>query len=526
MRLISSLFLALPATLLYARIALAQTGALPANFLWSHAAPAQTFGATPFKDRRIVDALRAGEVHVPFQSDYLLKAPPAAMVTLGGEASQTYLALDCLRWVPTPRDEAQDAFVLYPDLAERTLNGTFGRPREGKFASPFNPVVRAELVRLVGEMADKFPRVNGLVLRCELPWGAPLLGYSEAARSDTMTALGFDPANVILGSDAPEQHNNAESWIAWRRLRVTQLVDEMASAWKKKRPNGKVAVVGYAGWDALKNGKRNTLLSDWPAWVQSSSVDEVMLEDVWRAADTPTLLQAITTAQQEGKKASLVVSADQIDGEAVAAVTARTLATLPALGIVLESENNLDAKQLQDWNNALTAARANPAPKPIIAIPDAGAVPLQVGDSAPDFSTADDNGRAWNLAQWRGQRNVLLTFFPKCFTGQCEQHLESLRAVRDELAAANVEVVAVSTDDAATQVRFSDVLGLDFTLLPDTNRKISQLYKAINGDQERATRQSVLIDREGKIRWIDKNVNVTRHGEDVLAQVQSLKLSP
>ena len=524
MRFASPLLFVLSASLLSTNVAFPQAVESFTNPTWSHAASMPTSGLTPIKNRRILDALRAGKVRVPFQSDYLLKTPSAEMVNLADDTSPTYLALDCLRWVPASRSEAQDAFVLYPDLAERTLNGTFGRPREGKFASPFNPVVHTELVRLVGEVAAKFPSVNGLVLRCELPWGAPLLGYSEAARTQQMAALGFDPANIILGSDAPEQQNNATSWIAWRRLQVTQLVDEMASAWKKKRPNGKVAVVGYAGWDALKNGKRNTMLSDWPAWIQSSSVDEVMLEDVWRAADTPTLLQAITTVQQQGKTASLVVSADQIDGNAVATATARTLATLPALGVVLESENNLDARTLENWNSTLAAARANPAPEPVIAIPDAATTPLQVGDTAPVFSTADDNGRSWNLTQWRSQRNVLLTFFPKCFTGQCEQHLESLRAVRDELADANVEVVAVSTDDAETQQRFSNVLGLDFTMLPDTDRKISKLYDAIIGEQERATRQSILIDREGKIRWMDKNVNVTRHGEDVLQKVKELKL--
>lgn len=518
----TSFHLVLAAPLLWPSLASAQPATAPLDAIWAHQ---NSGGAVASKDRRIMDVLRAGEVSVPFQSPYLSKAAPAAMITLNGDVSQTYLALDCLRWVPTPRPEAQDAFVLYPDLVERTLDGNYGRPREGKFASPFNPEVRAELVRLVGEMAAKYPRVQGLVLRCELPWGAPLLGYSEAARADSMNALGFDPANIILGSDAPDQHNNATAWNAWRRLRVTQLVDEMARAWKKNRPDARVAVVGYAGWDALKNGKRNTMLSDWPAWVQSPAVDEVMLEDVWRAADTPTLLAAITKVQIEGKKASLVVSADQIDGTAVAAATARALATLPALGLVLESDANLDAQKIEGWKQILAAARANTAPQPIVAVPDAATSPLAVGNKAPEFSTADDNGRPWNLAQWRGQRNVLLTFFPKCFTGQCEQHLESLRAVRAQLAAADVEVVAVSTDDAATQQEFSNVLGLDFTMLPDTDRRISRLYGAITGDQERATRQSILIDRDGAIRWIDTNVNVTRHGEDVLQQVETLKLA-
>lgn len=42
---------------------------------------------------------------------------------------------------------------------------------------------------------------------------------------------------------------------------------------------------------------------------------------------------------------------------------------------------------------------------------------LEIGKPAPDFSIADMNGTVRRLADLRGQRNLLLTFFPKCFTG-------------------------------------------------------------------------------------------------------------
>ena len=526
MRYIPISLFALSPILLVANIASAQPEVAPVNSIWSHVTPAQAAGVTLPKGRRIVDALRVGEVRAPLTSSYLLKVQPAAIVSLPGDSSQNYLALDCLRWVPTPRDEAKDVFVLYPELAERTYGGTFGRPREGKFASPFNPVVRTELVRLVSEMADKYPNVGGLVLRCELPWGAPLLGYSEAARADAINGFGVDPANIMLGGSTSPHKDDAETWIAWRLYRVNELVEELARQWKKRRPQSRVVVVGYAGWMALKNGKRNTMLSNWPVWAKSPNIDEVILEDKWRAADAKTTMLAISEAQRQGKTVSLMVSSDQMSDSAVAAATARALADYPKLGIVLESENSLTSAQLNRWNELIEAARSQtPIVSPVRSVPEAPATPLKIGAVAPNFAILDANGQSWNLAQWRGERNVLLTFFPKCFTGQCEQHLESLRAVRDELADASVEVVAVSTDDAATQQRFSNVLGLDFTLLPDTDRQISKLYDAIVGEQTLASRQSVLIDKAGVIRWIDKNVNVTRHGEDVLQQAKLLNLS-
>lgn len=42
---------------------------------------------------------------------------------------------------------------------------------------------------------------------------------------------------------------------------------------------------------------------------------------------------------------------------------------------------------------------------------------IAVGERAPDFAIADMNGHVRRLADLRGQKNLLLSFFPKCFTG-------------------------------------------------------------------------------------------------------------
>ena len=41
---------------------------------------------------------------------------------------------------------------------------------------------------------------------------------------------------------------------------------------------------------------------------------------------------------------------------------------------------------------------------------------LHVGDRAPDFSLSGSDGLTYTLEQFRGEKAVLLAFFPKAFT--------------------------------------------------------------------------------------------------------------
>lgn len=147
---------------------------------------------------------------------------------------------------------------------------------------------------------------------------------------------------------------------------------------------------------------------------------------------------------------------------------------------------------------------------------------LAVGKAAPDFSFRDSKGNWRRVSALRGRKNLLLTFFPKCFTGKCRSQLSSLRDRFPGLLASNTEVWAVSVDEAdgeTGQNAFARELNLPFPLLPDVNRNICLLYGAANASNELAQRQSVLIDKDGIVRWFTRNVSVMTHGEDVLAKV-------
>ena len=152
---------------------------------------------------------------------------------------------------------------------------------------------------------------------------------------------------------------------------------------------------------------------------------------------------------------------------------------------------------------------------------------VPVGQTALDFTAVDINGKTWKLSELRGKKNLLLTFFPKCFTGGCANHLSSLRDVYAQLQAADVEVLAVSIDPAKGekgQQEFARQWKLPFPLVPDTQRTLSMLYGAAQNKEQLAARMSVLIDKQGVVRWTETNVNVQRHGADVLTKIRELGL--
>ena len=45
------------------------------------------------------------------------------------------------------------------------------------------------------------------------------------------------------------------------------------------------------------------------------------------------------------------------------------------------------------------------------------AVEPKVGDQAPDFKLIGSDGKSYTLKQFKGKKPVILSFFPKAFTG-------------------------------------------------------------------------------------------------------------
>lgn len=134
-------------------------------------------------------------------------------------------------------------------------------------------------------------------------------------------------------------------------------------------------------------------------------------------------------------------------------------------------------------------------------------MPIEVGALAPDFTLRDQNNEQVTLSSFRGQKAVLLVFYPLAFTGICTGEL---CVVRDDLVTFqndNVQIITVSVDSPYSHKIFSEREGYEFPLLSDfwPHGAVAQAYGVFNEQVGYANRGTFLIDRDGVVRFAEMN---------------------
>ncbi|BBC96247.1 MULTISPECIES: peroxiredoxin [Actinomycetes] len=128
---------------------------------------------------------------------------------------------------------------------------------------------------------------------------------------------------------------------------------------------------------------------------------------------------------------------------------------------------------------------------------------IQVGDKAPDFELKDNHGRTVRLADFRGEKNVVLLFYPFAFTGVCTGELCELRDNLPKFADRDTQLLAVSNDSIHSLRVFAEQEGLEYPLLSDfwPHGNVSRDYGVFDEDKGCAVRGTFIIDKDGVVRW-------------------------
>jgi peroxiredoxin len=147
---------------------------------------------------------------------------------------------------------------------------------------------------------------------------------------------------------------------------------------------------------------------------------------------------------------------------------------------------------------------------------------IEVGTKAPDFELKDNHGRTVKLSDFRGEKNVVLLFYPFAFTGVCTGELCALRDELPTFENDDTQLIAVSNDSIHTLRVFAEQEGLDYPLLSDfwPHGEVSRAYEVFAEDKGCAVRGTFVIDKEGVVRWTV--VNALPDARDLGAYVSAL----
>ena len=105
---------------------------------------------------------------------------------------------------------------------------------------------------------------------------------------------------------------------------------------------------------------------------------------------------------------------------------------------------------------------------------------IRVGEPAPDFALRGTQGdEPVRLSSFKGQRSVVLLFFPLAWTSVCTKEMCSIRDSYAEYGKLNAQVLGISVDSAPALKAWSKEEGFPFPLLSDFNKDVSASYGAL-----------------------------------------------
>lgn len=147
---------------------------------------------------------------------------------------------------------------------------------------------------------------------------------------------------------------------------------------------------------------------------------------------------------------------------------------------------------------------------------------IEVGTEAPDFELRNQHGETVRLSDLRGEKNVVLLFYPFAFSGVCTGELCALRDELPKFVNDDVQLLAVSVDSPFSLRVFAEREGLEYPLLSDfwPHGETSRAYGVFDEEKGCAVRGTFVIDKQGVVRW--SVVNAIPDARDLNDYVKAL----
>jgi peroxiredoxin len=128
---------------------------------------------------------------------------------------------------------------------------------------------------------------------------------------------------------------------------------------------------------------------------------------------------------------------------------------------------------------------------------------VDVGDVAPDFELKDQHGTPVKLSSFRGNKNVVLVFYPLAFSGVCTGEMCAIRDQFPEVTRDDVELLALSVDSFFALKTWAERDHFNFSMLSDfwPHGEVARAYGVFDDKMGVALRGTFIIDKDGVVRW-------------------------
>ncbi len=181
------------------------------------------------------------------------------------------------------------------------------------------------------------------------------------------------------------------------------------------------------------------------------------------------------------------------------------LSAPPALGVsAVYKENIYDPGQLKPQDSELK---------------------VRVGDTAPDFTLPSVSGEPVTLQQYRGKKNVAISFVPAAWTPVCSDQWPGYNIAKPLFEKHDAVLLGITVDNIPTLYAWTRQMGdLWFPVLSDfwPHGAVADAFGVLRSDgvSERAL---FVIDKAGIIRYIEvADINARPKLEDLIRALEAI----
>jgi peroxiredoxin Q/BCP len=152
---------------------------------------------------------------------------------------------------------------------------------------------------------------------------------------------------------------------------------------------------------------------------------------------------------------------------------------------------------------------------------------MHEGETAQDFELQASDGSIIRLSSYKNNKNVVLCFYPKNHLFMCPSKkvftmAQSVISSYSDILKTDSVLFAISVDTVDDQKKFVDEFKIPYLHLSDTQKTACKTYAGLNV-AGLAKRSTFIIDKNGTIRKIFRDIDVKKHGLQIAQALADLK---